>query len=189
VRELSLHILDVLENAVEAEASRIKIKIDEDIEADQMVIEIRDNGRGMNEERAARVLDPFYTTRETRHVGLGLPLLSEAARRCEGDLSVESEPGKGTMVKAVFRRSHIDRAPLGDIPTALLAILLSERSIDLDYSHRIGGREFRFDSSEIREELGDVPLTHPKVREWLLQFLQEGEEDLLPGRQETQLAL
>ena len=189
MRELSLHILDVLENAVEAEASRIKIKIDEDIEADQMVIEIRDNGRGMNKERAARVLDPFYTTRETRHVGLGLPLLSEAARRCEGDLSVESEPGKGTMVKAVFRRSHIDRAPLGDIPTALLAILLSERSIDLDYSHRIGGREFRFDSSEIREELGDVPLTHPKVREWLLQFLQEGEEDLLPGRQETQLAL
>jgi len=189
VRELSLHILDLLENAVEAGASRIKIQIDEDIEADRMVIEIRDNGQGMKKERAARVLDPFYTTRETRHVGLGLPLLSEAAHRCAGDFSIDSEPGKGTIVKATFRHSHIDRAPLGDVPAALLAILLSERSIDLDYSHRIAGREFRFDSSEIREELGDVPLTHPKVREWLLRFLQEGEEDLLPAGQEMQIAL
>jgi hypothetical protein len=175
---LSLHILDVLENGVEAGASTLEITIDEDIEADRMVIEIRDNGRGMNKEKAARVLDPFYTTRKTRHVGLGLPLFSEAARRCDGDLSIDSEPGKGTVVKATFRRSHIDRAPLGDLPTALLAILLSERSIDLAYSHRVDAREFRFDSSEIRNELGDVPLTHPKVREWLHQFLQEGERDL-----------
>ena len=176
MRELSLHILDVLENAVEAGASAIEIKIDEDIEADQMVIEIGDNGRGMSKEMTSGILDPFYTTRKTRHVGLGLPLFSEAARRCEGGFSIDSEPGTGTMVKATFRHSHIDRAPLGDIPTALLAILLSERSIDLDYSHRIDDREFRFDSSEIRDELGDVPLTHPKVREWLLQFMQEGEE-------------
>jgi hypothetical protein len=187
VRELSLHILDVLENAVEAGASRIKVKIDEDIEADRMVIEIGDNGRGMDKEGAARVLDPFYTTRQTRHVWLGLPLLSEAARRCEGDLSIDSEPGKGTTAKAIFRWSHIDRAPIGDVPTVLLAILLSEHSIDLDYSHRIGEREFRFDSSEIREELGEIPLTHPKVRGWFLQFIHEGEEGLLSGRQETQL--
>jgi len=178
VRELSLHILDVLENAVEAGASRIEITINEGIDADRMVIEIKDNGRGMNQEKTARVLDPFYTTRETRHVGLGLPLFSEAARRCEGDLSICSEPGKGTAVKTTFRHSHIDRAPLGDMPTALLAILLSRRSTDLAYSHRVDGQEFRFDSSEIRNELGDVPLTHPKVREWLLQFLQKGEEDL-----------
>ncbi len=189
MRELSLHILDILENAVEAGASKIRIKIDEEIEPDQMVIEIGDNGHGMDKERAARVLDPFYTTRETRHVGLGLPLLAESARRCEGALSIDSEPGEGTRVRAVFRRSHIDRAPLGDVPAALLAILLSERSIDIDYSHRIGQREFRFDSSEIRDELEDVALSHPKVRKWLLRFLQEGENDLLPAGQEMRIAL
>lgn len=189
MRELSLHILDILENAVEAGASRIKIRIDEEIEPDRMVIEISDNGHGMDKDNAARVLDPFYTTRETRHVGLGLPLLSEAARRCEGGLSFDSKQGKGTKVSAVFRRSHIDRAPLGDVPAALLAILLSERSIDVEYSHRIGQREFRFNSSEIRAELGDVPLSHPKVREWLLRFLREGEKDLLPAGREMRIAL
>jgi anti-sigma regulatory factor (Ser/Thr protein kinase) len=178
VREVSLHILDVLENAVEAGASRIQIRIDEDQEADKMVIEIRDDGRGMKQETTARVLDPFFTTRETRPVGLGLPLFSEAARRCEGVLLIDSEPGKGTTVRATFRRSHIDRAPLGDITTVLLAILLSEQPVDLDYAHRVGRMEFRFDSAEIRNELGEVPLTHPKVREWLRQFISEGEEGL-----------
>ena len=178
MRELSLHLLDVLENAVEAGASEIRIRIDEDPEADLMLMEIRDNGKGMKQEAATRALDPFFTTRETRHVGLGLPLFSEAAHRCEGGVSIDSEPGKGTTVKATFRRSHIDRAPLGDITTVLLAILLSGHPVDLDYVHRVGGMEFRFDSSEIRNELEEVPLTHPKVRQWIRQFIREGEEGL-----------
>jgi anti-sigma regulatory factor (Ser/Thr protein kinase) len=179
VKELSLHILDILENAVEAGASRIEVSIDEDPPADDMVIVIRDNGRGMKPEMTVRTLDPFFSTRKTRHIGLGLPLFSEAAHRCEGAFFIDSEPGKGTTVKATFRRSHIDRAPLGDITTALLAVLLSDHPIDLDYVHSIERKEFRFDSSEIRNELGEVPLTHPKVREWIHQFIREGEEGLL----------
>jgi len=178
VKELSLHILDILENAVEAGASRIEIRIEESPREDDMVIVIRDNGRGMEPERVGRTLDPFYSTRKTRHIGLGLPLFSEAARRCEGALWVDSEPGKGTTVKATFRRSHIDRAPLGDIATAMLAVLLSEHPVDLDYVHRIERKEFRFDTSEIRKELGEIPLTHPKVREWFHRFLREGEKGL-----------
>jgi anti-sigma regulatory factor (Ser/Thr protein kinase) len=181
VKELSLHILDILENAVEAAASRIEIRIDEDPSRDDMTIAIRDNGRGMEPETAERTLDPFYSTRKTRHIGLGLPLFSEAARRCEGALRIDSEPGKGTAVTATFRCSHIDRAPLGDIATALLAILLSERPVDLDYVHRIEGKEFRFDTSEIRKELGEVPLAHPKVREWFDRFIREGEKELTQG--------
>jgi hypothetical protein len=175
---LSLHILDVLENAVEAGASMITVRIEEDLRADWMAIEIVDNGRGMDHSVIQRGFDPFYTTRETRHVGLGLPLLRDAARRCDGDLDIQSELGKGTRLKVTFRRSHIDRAPLGDMPAALLAVLLSERPVDLEYSHKVGSEEFRFDSSEVKQELEDIPLTHPRVRGWILQTLQEGEASL-----------
>ncbi len=178
MRDLAMHILDVLENGVEAGASRLTATIVEDTKKDILSIEITDNGRGIPRERIERVLDPFYTTRETRHVGLGLPLFAAAARRCDGDLIIQSEVGKGTRVRATFRLSHIDRAPLGDIPSALLAILLSERPVEVDYTHRVDREEFRFDSSEIRKELGDIPFAHPKVRSWLLQFLGEGEAEL-----------
>jgi hypothetical protein len=183
VREISLHILDALENAVEAGASRIHIRIEEDRETDWMEIEIADNGRGMDPETIKRVLDPFFTTRTTRHVGLGLPLFQEAARRCGGDLVLQSAEGKGTRVRATFRNSHMDRAPLGDMPGALLAVLFSEGQVDLDYCHKVDSREFRFDSSEIRKELENVPLTHPKVREWLSQLLHEGEASLFDERE------
>jgi hypothetical protein len=187
VRELSLHILDVLENSIEAGASRIVLSIEEDPGRDTLVIEVTDDGHGMNTEKAERVLDPFYTTRETRHVGLGLPLFAAAARRCDGDLILQSVPGMGTRLRATFRRSHIDRAPTGDIPSVLLAALLSEHPVDLDYVHKVDGREFRFDSSEIRRDLGEVPLTHPKVRAWISGFLKEGEESLSGERPERSL--
>ncbi len=223
MREISLHILDLLENAVEAGASKIEIRIEEDLKADRLLIEIADNGCGMSDALIARVLDPFCTTRNTRHVGLGLPLVLEAARRCEGNLEIQSEPGKGTRVRVTFRHSHIDRAPLGNMATALLAILLSERSVDLDYCHRVNlstprsevrgllevhpeprlstppsglcaaervnSREFRFDSSEVRRELKDIPLTHPRVRDWLIQLLHEGEAGLFQEWQERQPTL
>jgi anti-sigma regulatory factor (Ser/Thr protein kinase) len=184
VRELSLHILDVLQNALEAGASRIDVSVEEDLKQDRFLIEIVDNGRGMNKEQAENVLDPFFTTRQTRHVGLGLPLFQDAARRCDGDLTVRSEPGKGTRVYASFTHSHIDRAPLGDMPGALLAVLLSGHPVDLSYRHRVDAREFRFDSAEIRRELGDVSLTHPKVRGWFSRFLQEEETALLAEGQQ-----
>lgn len=167
-----------MENAVEAGATRIEVRIDEDLGADRLTIEVADNGRGMSQETMVRVLDPFFTTRKTRHVGLGLPLFAAAARQCDGDLTLESEPGKGTRVKATFRHSHIDRAPLGDMASALMAILLSGRPVDVAYVHRVGGAEFAFDSADVRRELGDIPLTHPAVRQWLWQTLREGEESL-----------
>jgi len=186
---LSLHILDLLENSVEAGASKIHLSIHEDLQGDWMVIEIADDGRGMSKELTEQVLDPFHTTRKTRHVGLGLPLFREAARRCGGDLVIQSKPGEGTKVEATFRHGHIDRAPLGDMPAVLLAILLSSRPVDLDYCHQAGAREFRFDSSEIREELEGVPLSHPKVRGWIIQSLREGEASLFPESRERPFTL
>lgn len=174
MRELSLHVLDALENSVEAGATRISLLIEEDLAADQLRIVIRDNGKGMSQEFVKRVLNPFVTTRKTRHVGLGLPLFAAAAQRCNGELRIDSEVGVGTTIVATFQHSHIDRAPLGDIAGSIMAILLSERPVDIHYRHVVGKREFKLDTAEIRKELGDVPLTHPKVREWLESTLTEG---------------
>jgi anti-sigma regulatory factor (Ser/Thr protein kinase) len=180
VRELSLHVLDVIENALEAGASRVQVRIDEDLEADLLAIEIVDNGRGMSNELLDKVLNPFYTTRKTRHVGLGLPLFREAARRCDGEFVIQSQPGKGTHVRATFRYSHIDRAPMGDIASALLAALLSGHTVDLDYTHSVQDRKFQMNTAEIRKALGDIPLTYPKVRDWLFEELRQGEASLHP---------
>jgi hypothetical protein len=178
VLDLSLHILDALENAVEAGATKIAIRIEENRERDFLEIRISDNGRGMDPETAERALDPFYTTRTVRSVGLGLPLFREAARRCEGDLRLHSRPGRGTRLEARFRHSHIDRAPLGEMASALLAVLFSNRTVDLEYTHRVDHREFRFRTDEIRRELDGVPLTHPRVREWITELIEEGEREL-----------
>jgi len=185
MRELSLHILDVLENALEAGATKVELEIDEDLHADRLMIAVRDNGRGMDAQTARRALDPFFTTRTTRHVGLGLPLFAAAARRCDGDLSLESAPGRGTAVTVTFRHSHLDRAPLGDVTGTLLAFLLSERGAGLRfvYHHRVNSRSFGLDTAAVRVELGDIPLSHPLVREWLRDYISEGEAELVPAHQ------
>jgi anti-sigma regulatory factor (Ser/Thr protein kinase) len=187
VRELALHILDVVENSLAAGARHITIMIDEDLAADRLTIRVVDDGRGMDRETAQRALDPFYTTRTTRHVGLGLPLFKAAAERCKGSLRLESAPGQGTTVTAEFRHSHIDRAPLGDLPATLLGLLLSDRPAEIRYVHRLNGNEFVFDTQEVRGALGaDVPLTHPAVRDWMRSFLSEGEAELhAPGAKDV----
>lgn len=168
----------MVRNAIEAGGSRIGITIDEDLMKDVLCIEVSDNGKGMSEDQMVKVLDPFYTSRKTRHIGLGLPLLSEACRRCQGNLNIFSGPGKGTRIQATFRHSHIDRAPLGDVSSVLIALLLSEKAGDWIYLHRVNGVAFQLDSSEIKQELGEIPLTHPRVRHWLLDVLGEEENSL-----------
>lgn len=179
--ELSLHILDVMENSLEAAATLIEVVIDENLDADRLTITVRDNGRGMNDEQLARVFDPFFTTRSTRHVGLGVPLFKAAAERCNGSLTITSQVGEGTMLQAIFQHSHIDRAPLGDITGTLLVVILSGRC-DVHYIHRVDGPEtekrFAFHTADIRAELGEIPLTHPAVRKWLNKFITKGEAEL-----------
>jgi len=174
VRELSLHILDALENSVEAGATQIELLIEEDLQRDILGITITDNGRGMSEEFVQQVLNPFVTTRTTRHVGLGLPLFAAAAQRCNGGLQIQSEPGVGTTVIATFQHSHMDRAPLGDMAGTLMAVILSERAVDIHYTHKFNGRTFELDTAEVRRELGEVPLSHPMVRQWLESVLMVG---------------
>ena len=178
MRELSMHILDLLENALEAGATLVNLTIEEDLTFDQLVIEVRDDGRGMDGATAERALDPFYTTRTTRHVGLGLPLLKAAAERCGGNLTLTSSVGSGTVVRATFVHSHLDRAPLGRIEDSLLAFLMSEKGAGLVYRHRVGERALEVDTAAIEAELDGIPLTHPRVRQWLYDAIREGESAL-----------
>jgi hypothetical protein len=175
--ELSLHILDALENSLEAGATAVELVIEEDTAADWLTITIRDNGGGMSEAQLDRIFDPFFTTRSTRHVGLGIPLFRAAAERCDGGLTVTSRPGEGTTLQSTFRHSHIDRAPLGDIAGTLLTVILSG-ACDVHYAHRVDGQEFEFHTADIRAELGEIPLTHPAMRRWLQRFIDEGEANL-----------
>lgn len=184
MRELSLHILDALQNSLEAGSTLVELTVDEDLAADRLTITIRDNGRGMDEATLARVTDPFFTTRKTRRVGLGIPLFKAAAEHCNGEFAITSAPGKGTLLVATFQHSHLDRAPLGDMVGTLLSFILGGMC-DVKYVHRrkqgneeTKEQEFAFDTREIKAELGDVPLTHPTVREWLRQLLMEGEAEL-----------
>ncbi len=177
MRELGLHILDVLENSLAAGATCVELLIEENLAADRLTITVQDDGRGMSPEQLARIFDPFYTTRTTRHVGLGVPLFKAAAERCNGDLTITSRVGEGTVLQAMFQHSHIDRAPLGNIPSTLLAFILSG-SCDLHYIHRIDEQAFEFHTADVRAELGDIPLTHPAVRDWLQDFIVAGEAEL-----------
>jgi len=177
VRELALHILDILQNASEAGATQVALTIDEDEAADRLTITVRDNGRGMDEATAARAINPFFTSRTTRHVGLGLPLLAAATERAGGQLTLQSQPGVGTTVTANFQLRHPDRQPLGDMAATLLAFLLSEQKVDLHYLHRTARDTFAFHTADIRAALGDdVEFGNPVVRQWLSEFLVEGEQ-------------
>jgi len=174
MRELALHLLDIAENSVAAGAKRIEIGVDEDAKNDRLRICVKDDGRGMDEEMVARVVDPFVTSRTTRKVGLGIPLLKAAAESCNGYLSITSAPGRGTTLEAAFQRSHIDRMPLGDVSGTLYTLIVAWPDIRWILRYRANGSTFEFDSAPIKQELGDIPLTEPSVLAFIRESLDEG---------------
>jgi anti-sigma regulatory factor (Ser/Thr protein kinase) len=172
--ELSLHILDICQNSIKADATLIEIIVEEHPEHNQFRIVIRDNGCGMSKETLSQVADPFFTTRTTRKVGLGLSLFQLAAEQCGGTLSIQSEEGHGTSVVATFEHNHIDRAPLGRIEDTLLILILNEAEIDIRYTHIYNAEEYVFDTRDIREVLGDVPLNDPDIFQWIKEHIKQG---------------
>ena len=178
MRELSLHLLDIAENGVSAGAQNITITIAEDLRADRLKLAIEDDGRGMDAAMVSQVTNPFITTRTTRKVGLGIPLLKLAAEQCNGGLTVESTPNVGTTVNVDFQRSHIDRMPLGDVPGTMLSLLIGWPQVHWVLRYRVDDEEFVFDDAPIKEELGDLPLSDPGVISFLRGALREGIADV-----------
>lgn len=176
MRELSLHILDIVQNSLTAQATLIKISITENYSDDKFIIMIEDNGKGMNEEEIRKVLDPFFTTRTTRKVGLGLSMLQANAQACNGDLHISSKVGCGTKVTAYFQLSHIDRAPLGDIVSTLITLITGFTQVDFVYSHRKNDENVVLDTQEIKAVLGKVPINNPEIYTWLKEYITEMEK-------------
>jgi hypothetical protein len=174
MNELSLHILDIVQNSLKVESTLIRILVDEDITNDELTIIIEDNGRGMDENTVLKVRNPFYTSRSTRKVGLGLSLLELACNLSHGSFKIESTLGKGTKVTAKFKHSHIDRAPLGNMRDTIYLIMINDENCDILYQHTYNGQEFKIDTREINEILGGVPLQTYDVMMWIKGYIDEG---------------
>jgi anti-sigma regulatory factor (Ser/Thr protein kinase) len=174
LEDLSLHILDVAENSLRAGARWIRISIREVLEQDLLELTIEDDGKGMPPDLVRKVLDPFTTTKEDRRIGLGLPLLADAAREAGGEVTVESKPDKGTRIRATFRHGHIDRKPLGDVASTVVSLLVACPDLELEFEHRRGEEAFRFDTREVRREIHPIPVNHPEVLHWIRSTIRGG---------------
>ncbi len=181
MKELSLHILDVAENGISAGADIVRIEVDEARSANRLKIVIADNGRGMPDDILRNVTNPFYTTRTTRRVGLGLSLLESAARRCDGSMRIESAKGKGTRIIAEFKYDHIDRAPLGDIVSTMTTLIMGNPDVDFEYYHQIDGRQFSVNTRDVKEESGSSSVTDMAVFQLLYKKLHNGLKQLKSG--------
>jgi len=158
MEDLSLHILDIVENSVAAQAGKIEIRITEDKKKDLISVEVIDNGIGMDKETVKKVLDPFYTSKTVRRFGLGLPLLSEAAKAANGRFSIKSKIKEGTKIKADFQYSHIDRQPLGDIGQTIITLVMGNPEIDLIYVHKRNNHKYSLDTRKIKAKLKEAPI-------------------------------
>ncbi|WP_372775896.1 ATP-binding protein [Mangrovibacterium sp.] len=176
--ELALHILDIAQNSIRAKASLLEIHIRENADEDYYRICITDNGSGMDAETLNRVTDPFYTSRTTRKVGLGIPMLKQNAEQTGGSFQIESSPGKGTKLTASFGFHHLDRPILGDIAGTILILLSNENETEILYRHQTPQGEFNFDSREIKKILEGTPLVTKEIREFLRAMLLENLEQI-----------
>ena len=174
MRELALHILDIAENSIAAGASQVAICIRKDTRNDELVITVKDNGQGMDDELIAKVMDPFITSRTTRKVGLGIPLLKQAANACNGDLTIQSQPGKGTLLTAKFQECHIDRMPIGNLADTFLTLLLGTPEVNWVLDYQVNDEIFHFDDTEVKEVLDGMLLTDYRVIEYLTNTSQNG---------------
>ncbi|CQR72494.1 sensory histidine kinase AtoS [Sporomusa ovata DSM 2662] len=184
MREISLHILDLVQNSIEAGATAAKLEIIEDIIGNSMIIRVSDNGRGMNKKMRQLVIDPFITTRTTRRVGLGLPLMDMSTKRCGGYLNIDSIQGQGTVIEAMYQHSHLDRPPMGNLVETIKSILVANPVLQFSYHHTVNNKSLLISSHEITDILDGIPLTQPDVLIWLHGYLSENIANLYGGAED-----
>ncbi len=182
MKELSLNILDIAENSLKAGATLVGIDVTE--EKDTLTVTVSDNGCGMTKEFLKTVTDPFSTTRTTRKVGLGIPLLKMEAEQTGGSFRITSrceaeyKNDHGTVTSAVFYKDHIDMTPLGDINATVMTLLQCAPDVDLVFSHKTPYYTVALDTRQIKEILGDVPVNSPEVMSWIKDYLCEQQQNI-----------
>jgi hypothetical protein len=175
MRDLSLHLIDIIQNSISAKASRILIKLEAVAADDRLTMVVADNGVGMDEDFVRHVADPFVTTRTSRKVGLGIPLLKASAERAEGSFGIKSQKGRGTEITASFRISNIDRLPIGDIAETVSNIITASPGVDIELKISNGtGSTFEFDTADVKKQLGEVPINQFDVVRWIIIYINKG---------------
>ena len=176
--EIALHILDIVQNSIVAGAKNIAIEIKEDKTNDLMDIAIIDNGRGIPVDKIEKVLDPFYTSRTTRKVGLGLSLFKQSVEQTNGSFYIDSELGKGTKVRAIYKLSHIDRPPLGDIAGVVSLMVSANPNLDFIFKNEKGPSTYTFDTLEVKQTLGEISVSNPEVQKFIKEMIDENINNL-----------
>lgn len=173
MKELSYHILDIANNSIRANATNITINVSEDLEKDILELTVIDNGKGIPPQILKEIKNPFVTSRTTRKVGLGIPLLNDTCQNCNGRLTIDSEAGKGTCLKATMELSHIDRPPMGNLVSTILTLLISHETIQIQFSYTVDNQSFSLSTQMLKDILGDIPLSTPEISQWIREYLSE----------------
>ena len=181
MRELSLHLLDIAENSISAGASRIVISVREDLVADELWLEVSDNGKGMSPEMVEKVLDPFVTSRTTRKVGLGVPFLKMTSEQTGGSLDIYSEKGVGTEIKAVYKTNHPDCIPLGDLAGYLILLLIANPGINFAFTYEMDEEKFEMSTRELKEN-GIEELSNAEMSAAVKEYINENLKELFGQR-------
>jgi hypothetical protein len=179
MKEISMHILDIVMNSIKAEASLIELFIEDSIKNNWLKIVIKDNGIGMTDEMVKQVTDPFFTTRTTRRVGLGIPMLKENCEMCNGYLKIKSVLNSGTTIECCFERDNIDRVPLGNMGDTIITIINSLKNCELLYKHSTDVNSFTLSTEEIRVVLDGGSINDNAVLIWIKEYVNENIESIL----------
>ncbi|MCR4828700.1 MAG: ATP-binding protein [Bacteroidales bacterium] len=173
MKELAMHVYDLMENSTAANATEVRLTIRDSLKDNVYAFTIEDNGKGMSPEFMARVTDPYTTSRTTRKVGLGLPLIKMNTENCGGGMRLQSELGKGTKLEFWFQHNHWDRPPMGDLAGTIVMLCAAHEDIHIIYKHITDQDEFVFDTDEIHEALDGMSMNDVKVMSWLKDMVQE----------------
>lgn len=178
MKDLSLHILDIMQNSIRAEATRIELRIEEDTTKNKFIIEIIDNGKGVDEEVRKNITNPFTTTRTLRKVGLGVAFLKQICDECAGDLKIESQKNKGTKVTVTMQHNHIDRLPLGEISKTITTLIMAKPTIHYVYTHKYNGQIFNFDAKQIEDVLDGVAINNLEIIKWIEEYIERNLDEI-----------
>jgi signal transduction histidine kinase len=179
--DLSLHLLDIIQNSLTAGASCVTVGVRAEKEKNLLTLRVEDNGRGMTEETVSRVSDPFYTTRTTRKAGLGIPLFKASAEMAGGLFHIESEPGAGTSVSASYEISNIDRKPLGSVADTVTMCIMGHPEIEFHLILENDEESYVFRTEDVRAQIGEVPLNDPVIIAYLREMIEEQSRNLFGG--------
>lgn len=174
MQDIAMYLLDITNNSIRANSTLIEIHLIDSIQSNRLYLEIKDNGNGMSEEVMKRVIDPFYTTRTTRKIGLGVAFFKELANQCNGEFHLESKVNIGTTISVNIPKKHWDTPPLGDIPESLITLIQADETIRYIYHYESDSIDFIVDTSEVKKILEDVSILDPSILLWIKDYIKEG---------------